>query len=168
MVMIEKAYSYLDRAFQVALVILFSSIVVVGGLQVFNRYVLNQSLSWSEEFQIYGHIWLIFLSIPVAYNRAAHIGMNLLVKQFSPKVQNALSLATHVLWLVLALFIVFYTTVVMGVAKNQTSPALGLRMDRAYMSLLVGGSYLSLLALRNVVESFTLLRTGELAGGSRC
>lgn len=166
--MITRVFSYLDRAFEIALFLLFSAIVLVGGLQVFNRYVLNQSLSWSEEFQIYGHIWLIFLSIPVAYNRGAHIGMNLLVKRFSPRVQNGLTVATHLLWLVLALAIVSNTTVVMGVARNQTSPALGLRMDRAYLSLFVGGSYLSLLALRNVVGGLSLLRSEKLATRSPC
>ena len=46
-----------------------------------------------------------------------------------------MTLAVDVMWVVLAAAIVFYTTVVMGVASNQNSPALGLRMDRAYLSL---------------------------------
>ena len=36
----------------------------VGLLQVFNRFVLNRSLSWSEEFQIYCHVWIVFLAHP--------------------------------------------------------------------------------------------------------
>jgi TRAP-type C4-dicarboxylate transport system permease small subunit len=166
--MLDRALSYINRAFEALVFILFLLIVVVGGMQVFNRFVLNQSLSWSEEFMVYAHIWIVFLAIPVAYNRGSHIGMNLFVKGLRPKTQTAMELAVDLMWLLLASAIVFYTTVVMGVASNQTSPALGLRMDRAYLSLVVGGSYLGLLALRKAATSVSRLRSMGMKGGATC
>jgi TRAP-type C4-dicarboxylate transport system permease small subunit len=166
--MFDKALAAVNRVFEALIFVLFVLIVIVGGLQVFNRFVLNQSLSWSEEFMVYGHIWLIFLAIPVAYVRGSHIGMNLFTKNLPPRVQVLLAFAIDSMWLVLASAIVFYTTVVMGVASNQTSPALGLRMDRAYLSLVVGGSYLAILAFRSAVTSFGRLRSGGVTGGVRC
>jgi TRAP-type C4-dicarboxylate transport system permease small subunit len=148
--MLQKALSCLDRFFEIAIFLIFLVIGVVGGLQVFNRFVLNQSISWSEEMQIYGHIWLIFLTIPVAYNRGSHIGMNILTSKFSIKTQEILSLVTDFMWLGLAGAVVYYATVIMKVAKNQTSPGLGLRMDFMYLSLVIGGAYLGLLALRKI------------------
>lgn len=148
--MLQKALSCLDRFFEIAIFLIFLVIGVVGGLQVFNRFVLNQSLSWSEEMQIYGHIWLIFLTIPVAYKRGSHIGMNILTSKFSIKTQEILSLVTDFMWLGLAGAVVYYATVIMRVAKNQTSPGLGLRMDFMYLSLVIGGAYLVLLALRKI------------------
>jgi TRAP-type C4-dicarboxylate transport system permease small subunit len=148
--MLQKALSCLDRFFEIAIFLIFLVIGVVGGLQVFNRFVLNQSLSWSEEMQIYGHIWLIFLTIPVAYKRGSHIGMNILTSKFSIKTQEILSLVTDFMWLGLAGAVVYYATVIMRVAKNQTSPGLGLRMDFMYLSLVIGGAYLGLLALRKI------------------
>jgi TRAP-type C4-dicarboxylate transport system permease small subunit len=148
--MLQKALSCLDRCFEIAIFLIFLVIGVVGGLQVFNRFVLNQSLSWSEEMQIYGHIWLIFLTIPVAYKRGSHIGMNILTSKFSIKTQEILSLVTDFMWLGLAGAVVYYATVIMRVAKNQTSPGLGLRMDFMYLSLVIGGAYLGLLALRKI------------------
>ncbi len=166
--MLDKIFGYLNRAFEILIFVLFFLIVIVGGMQVFNRFVLNQSLSWSEEFMVYGHIWMIFLAIPVAYNRGSHIGMNLFVKGLPPRGQLILTLTVDVMWVVLAAAIVFYTSVVMGVASSQNSPALGLRMDRAYLSLLVGWTYLGLLALRKAAASVCQLRSGEMAGGATC
>jgi TRAP-type C4-dicarboxylate transport system permease small subunit len=166
--MFDRALAALGRVFEAMIFGLFVLIVIVGGLQVFNRFVLNRSLSWSEEFMVYGHIWIVFLAIPVAYRRGAHIGMNLFTKNLSARAQLALALAVDTLWVILAATVVFYTAVVMGVASNQTSPALGLRMDRAYLSLMVGGSYLALLALRNAAKSLFQLRTGAVAGGAPC
>ena len=166
--MLDKIFGYLNRAFEILIFVLFFLIVIVGGMQVFNRFVLNQSLSWSEEFMVYAHIWIVFLAIPVAYNRGSHIGMNLFVKDLPPKTQTVMTLAVDLMWLLLASAIVFYTTVVMGVASNQTSPALGLRMDRAYLSLVIGGSYLGLLALRKAAASVCQLRSRGMLGGATC
>ena len=37
------------------------AMVVVGGSEVFMRYVLNSPMTWSQEFAIYCSIWMIFL-----------------------------------------------------------------------------------------------------------
>jgi TRAP-type C4-dicarboxylate transport system permease small subunit len=157
-----------DRIFQGLIATLFFAIVIVGGLQVFNRFVLNQSLSWGEEFMVYANVWMVFLTIPVAYNRGSHIGMNLFVKGLPARAQFGLALLVDLLWLVLATAIVIYAIVVMGVASNQTSPALGLRMDRVYLSLVVGWSYMILLAARKVAGGVLLLRSRRATGGAPC
>lgn len=164
----KKVFSYLDRSIEFMIFIIFVLMVIVGGLQVFNRFVLNQSLSWSEEFQKFAHIWLIFFTIPVGYNRGSHIGMNILVGRFSPKIQQTLILISDLLWLGLAGAIVSYTTVIMRVAKNQTSPGLGVRMDLVYLSLAVGGTYLAIVALRKICAHFTGHRSGRLEGETSC
>jgi len=166
--MVDKLLGKVKRVFEVLIFVLFLLIVIVGGMQVFNRFVLNQSLSWSEEFMVYANIWMVFLAVPVAYNRGAHIGMNLLVKSLPPRGQLLLTLAVDIMWVGLSAAIVFYTAVVMGVARHQNSPALGLRMDRAYLALLVGGTFLGILALRKVVASLCQLRSGATMGGATC
>ena len=68
----------IDRTVEFALFVIFLIFTLVGGLQIFNRFALGLPLSWSEEFQKFGHIWMVFLAIPVAYRRGAHIGMDML------------------------------------------------------------------------------------------
>ena len=166
--MVDKLLAAVSRIFESLIAVLFFAIVVVGGLQVFNRFVVNQSLSWGEEFMVYANVWMIFLAIPIAYSRGSHIGMNLFMKGLPPRAQIGLALAVDSLWLVLATAIVVYAIVVMGVASNQNSPAMGLRMDRVYLSLVVGWSYMALLALRKIGGSIARLRPGGVAGGRPC
>ena len=54
----------IDRGVECAVAVIFAAMCLVGLLQVFNRFVINKSLSWSEEFQIFCHIWIVFLAIP--------------------------------------------------------------------------------------------------------
>ncbi len=166
--MVDRALGVVNRVFELLIFVLFLCIVVIGGMQVFNRFILNQSLSWSEEFMVYANIWMVFLAVPVAYYRGSHIGMNLFVKNLPDRGQLCLALAVDVMWFGLAAAIVFYTSVVMGVASNQNSPALGLRMDRAYLGLLVGSSYLGLIALRRIASTLARFGSREAAGGAAC
>lgn len=163
--MIKRSLAYIDRGVELLIAIIFLLMVFAGGLQVFNRFVLNQSLSWSEELQIYSHIWLIFLTIPVAYNRGAHIGMMILFDKLSPRAQLILSVITDMLWLALAGALLFYTDVILAVAKNQYSAGLGLRMDRIYFGMMISASYLALIAVRKLSRRLAIIIPGERVKG---
>lgn len=161
----QKTLAILDRSVEALIVIIFIVMTIVGGLQVFNRFVLNQSLSWSEEFQKFSHIWLIYLTIAVGYNRGAHIGMRLLVGKLPQKIQDGLVLLTDLLWLLFAGALIIYTHVIMGVARFQTSPGLGIRMDWIYLGLLVGGGYLFICVLRNLFQNIRKMINLESGAG---
>lgn len=129
--------------------------VIVGGMQVFSRYVLHNSLSWSEEFQKFSHIWLIFLAIPLAYKRDSHIGMNIVIDKLPARAQYILRILIDAMWFGLGIILIVYTASIMKVAKMQTSPGLGLRMDLVYFCIVIGGFYLCLVALRKLFGHFT-------------
>ena len=143
-----------DRSVEFALFILFLAFTLVGGLQVFNRFVLGLPLSWSEEFQKFGHIWMVMLAMPVAYRRSAHLGMDMLLRLMPAGLQRAVGLLTEVLWLILALAIGRFTLVIMQVARNQDSPGLGLPMNYVYFGMVIGSTYLGFVALRRMATHF--------------
>lgn len=144
-----------DRVMEALVVALFAAIVVVGGLQVLFRYVLNASLSWSEELQRYGLIWIVFLALVIGYRRGAHIGMNLVLHALPRSVQVTVGWLVDLLWLGLGLAMVMYTAVYQSGAgltflksvSRQSSAGLGLRMDIIYACIVVGGAYLIMAAV---------------------
>ena len=121
---------------------------------MFNRFVLGLPLSWSEEFQKFGHIWMVMLAIPVAYRRGAHLGMDMLLHLLPKAAQTAVGLVTEALWLVLALAIRRYTLVIMQIAKSQDSPGMGIPMDHVYSGMVIGSVYLGFVALRRLATYF--------------
>jgi TRAP-type transport system small permease protein len=149
-----------DRIGETLIVALFAAIVLVGGLQVFCRYALNASLSWSEEFQRYGLIWIVFLAMVVGYRRGAHIGMEFLLGKFPRVLQVPLLWLADVLWLVLGLAMVIFTAIYRSPAgmtfltsvSRQSSAGLGLRMNLVYLCIVLGGVYLTLAALHNLLR----------------
>lgn len=149
-----------DRAGEALIVLLFAAIVVVGGLQVLCRYGFNASLSWSEELQRYGLIWMVFLALVAGYRRGAHIGMNLILGKLPRVVQQVTGWGIDLLWLALGFAMVFFTAAYKSAAGmtflksvgRQSSAGMGLRMDIVYACIVVGGAYLVLAALHNLLR----------------
>jgi TRAP-type transport system small permease protein len=149
-----------DRASETLIVVLFAAIVLVGGLQVLCRYGFNASLSWSEELQRYGLIWIVFLALVVGYRRGAHIGMGLLLEKMPRVVQRPMGWFIDLLWLALGLAMVVFTagyksaagmTFITSVGR-QSSAGMGVRMDIVYGCIVIGGAYLTLAAVHNLLR----------------
>ena len=150
--MAKTPLKYLDKGMEILIIFIFLLMVIVGGMQVFNRFVLNRSLSWSEEFQKFAHIWIIYLTIPIGYARGSHIGMDLLVIRLPMKIRRVLEILTDLLWFGFALSLTVHTYRIMQVTKNQTSPGMDLRMDYVYSGLFIGGVYLCIMVFRKFLE----------------
>lgn len=122
-------------------------------MQVFNRFVFGQPSSWSEEFQTFGFIWLVFLAIPIAYKKGMHIGMDTLSSRLPERVRAFTALVGEFMWLGLAVAIAYFATVIMEPTRFQRSPGLDLRMDWVYSGLVIGGCYLAWLAVGRIWSS---------------
>jgi TRAP-type C4-dicarboxylate transport system permease small subunit len=155
---------WIDRGVEWAVIVLFMIIALVGGLQVFFRYVLNLPLAWSEGVQIYGHIWIVFLTVPITYNRGAHIVTTMIFDRFPPRLRKTLAVTVDLVWLWLGASIFFYATRLVRVAAFQMSPSLGIPMSYVYLGMLAGAAYLVLVALRKIAGHFLSGDDGGVAG----
>ena len=158
----ERMFDRLDRAIEYLVAALFFGIVVVGLLQVFNRFVLNASLSWSEEAQIFGGVWIIFLAIPIGYRRGAMIHMDTVRALLPRRLGRAFDLIVELLWAGFALSLVILSYRVSAVAALQSSPGLNVPMSLPYAGMIAGGVYLLVVALRRIAGWFT----GRMPRGS--
>ena len=156
---LKRCAALFDKLLETAIWVAFTLMSGVGVIQVFFRYVLKNSLSWSEEFQKYMHIWLIFLAIPLAYKNGSHIGMNVLFDRMPPRMQKWFLVLVDVLWLGMGIALVRYTLRIMTVAERQTSPGLGLRMDAVYACIVICGIALCVMAVRKLVEHLKSIRS---------
>jgi TRAP-type C4-dicarboxylate transport system permease small subunit len=161
---LHKICVFIDKSFELLIVTAFTAMVTVGILQVFFRYVLKNSLSWSEEFQKYMHIWIIFLAVPLAYKNDKHIGMNIFFDKFPAKIQDLMRILVDGLWLIFGSIMAFYSIKIMKVAGSQKSPGLGISMDIVYSCIFIGGTYMIFMAIRKITRRIRKITPCQLFG----
>lgn len=146
---------YINQFVEALITLLFAAIVVAGTLQVVNRFVFNLSLSWSEEFQKFAFVWVVFLAIPVAYNRMAHLRVDTFFERFPRAMQRTMLWIIDLLWIGLGAALMTFTWRLMQVTQYQMSPGLGISMSVVYAGMVVGGAYLVLCVLTNMLRRAT-------------
>src|SRR4051794_6262963 len=93
---------------------IFWSLAFIVFLQFFTRYVLNDSLAWTEEIARYGLMWITFIGGAVVTRRNTHIAVELLsnVMRPGPLRRALLAFVDFVKLLFLALLAYFSVTII--------------------------------------------------------
>jgi TRAP-type C4-dicarboxylate transport system permease small subunit len=73
--------------------VIFWSLAFIVFLQFFTRYVLNDSLAWTEEIARYALMWIVFIGGAMVTRRNSHIAVELLSNVMKPGRLRALLLA---------------------------------------------------------------------------
>src|SRR6187399_1084416 len=74
-------------------IVLFWSLAFIVFLQFFTRYVLNDSLAWTEEIARYALMWIVFIGGAMVTRRNTHIAVELLSNVMGPGPLRAALLA---------------------------------------------------------------------------
>jgi TRAP-type C4-dicarboxylate transport system permease small subunit len=73
--------------------IVFWTLAFIVFLQFFTRYVLNDSLAWTEEIARYGLMWVTFIGGVMVTRRNSHIAVELLSNVMGPSLLRSALLA---------------------------------------------------------------------------
>ena len=125
-------------------VALLAVTVVIVILQVFFRYVLNSSLSWSEEAARYLFIWAALLGFSSSVEAGRLFSFEMLAAKLPPAGRQVCAAL-----FALAAVAFLWALVVHGISlavrtMSQSSPAMGMPMAIAYAALPVGGVLIAL------------------------
>lgn len=146
-----RIFNIIDTLIEYLVAAIFIIILCVGGYQIFGRYVMNSTPTWSSEVQIYGHIYIVFLAIPIAYRRGAHLYMDSLRKRFPEMLGKIFSFLVEMMWLAFGFILIFYGWKIIMITGQQTTPGMGISMSYPYAALPISGIYLVLMVIRNLI-----------------
>jgi TRAP-type C4-dicarboxylate transport system permease small subunit len=135
-------------------------IAIVGGLAlilmaaVVWRYALNNAIPWSEEVSKYLMVWLTFLGAPIALRHASHISIDLLLKVFPPRGQQAFHFVISLI-IILTMGIVFWKGVgFTQLGARQVASSINISMLYMYIAVPIGSLLTCLVALEQALRSF--------------
>lgn len=128
-------------------------LVVMTGivaLQVFSRYVLNASPSWTEPMSVMLMSWFIFLGAAVGVRENFHMGFDVLVHFLPEGAQPWMRSISDLAVLVFGLGMLAYGLQLTIDTWTATIPVLGLPGGFSYMPLTAGGALMALFAIERL------------------
>ncbi len=129
---------------------LLVAMVAVTFTQVVSRYVLQISLSWSEEVARFLMMWLAMLGAAYGFKTKSHFAMTLVVNLFRERLRRVIALLiTLVLTAFMSLFVVLALQLIFLAMIDQTAPGTQISMAVPYSSGPVGGILMIYYILRN-------------------
>lgn len=144
----NKAILYL-----IATMLMIMSVVIA--FQVLSRFVLGNSIPWSEELARYLMAWLVFLGAGVALRYGELIGVEALVSIVPKGIKKVMKLVMYLICLGFGIFLLVKGYEILGFVASQRSPALQIPITWVYASIPVSGF---ILALNSIVVSIELFR----------
>lgn len=138
--------------------IIFWSLAGIVFLQFFTRYVLNDSLSWTEEIARYGLMWVVFIGGAMVTRRRTHIAVELLANVMEPGPLRATLLAfVDIVTLVFLGLLAWLSVTIIERMSIQRMTVFDLPMSYVYMGVGLG---CFLMFIRQAVNVWRNARAG--------
>lgn len=122
----KKVFRWLDDSLEETLmVITLILMTVIMGIQVFFRYALGASLSWSEELTRYLFVWEGFLSVSYCTKKCISIKIEQFVAMFPRRGKAIFKLVNHTFELSFFFYLIPFAVkyLISAVESGQVSPA---------------------------------------------
>ena len=143
----------LSRLNTAALYIAGTGLVVMTAIvawQVFCRYVLNDSPSWTEAGAVILMSWFIFLGAAVGVRENNHMGFDVLLYVLPPAGKKWLRMISDIVIFAFGLGMIWYGGTLIKLTWNTTLPALGISGAWDYVPLIGGGVLIALFSLERI------------------
>ncbi|MBB4479322.1 TRAP transporter small permease [Rhizobium etli] len=119
--------------------------------QVFCRYVLNDSPSWTEPGSVMLMSWFIFLGAAVGIRENNHLGFDVLLYVLPKSGKRVLRMISDVVILAFGAGMIWYGGALMSLTWNTTLPSLGISGAFDYLPLAGGGVLAVIFSLERIV-----------------
>ena len=115
---LKRLIGVADRAAYGIIVVVMAAMTILVAAQVFYRYALSSSIDSADELSRLFFIWAMFMAIPHGIKLGIHVGIDILVSQFSQFVQEVLFRLMNAASAIL-MVLVFYVTIYVTADKWQ-------------------------------------------------
>ncbi|KAB1068047.1 TRAP transporter small permease [Tamlana haliotis] len=100
-----SVFNKINKTLEWFMIIIFGLLVIDVLFQVFSRYILGTSFTWTEEFARFALIWMTIIGAAYLNAKREHLSMDFLYQKFSEENQRKLSILIEVFIFLFALIV---------------------------------------------------------------
>lgn len=138
------------------LAVILATMTGIIFVQVFSRYILNYSFSWSEEISRYLFLWLIFAGLPTLIYRNAMTAFDMIIKKLSGMTKKA---SIALITIGNLLFLVLLTVGSIPLVQRQfaqMATSIPIPIGLVYMIMPISGVLSIIVTVERLIASFSM------------
>ncbi|MBN2281106.1 MAG: TRAP transporter small permease [Candidatus Marinimicrobia bacterium] len=140
------------------LMILMTLIVLDVTWQVFTRFMMQNSSSWTEEMARFLLIWIGLLGASYTLHTRMHLGIDIFTYKLTGKKKQVIEILIYLFVLLFALIVMViggFKLMSMTFQLNQTSAAMGIKMAYIYFVIPLSGILMIFYSIDFMVKALT-------------
>ena len=127
------------------------AIVACVSLQVFGRYVLNDTPTWAEALALVLVIWVTMFGAAVGVRDAGHIGMESLLVLVPDRVRHKLEIVIHALVGVFGALMAYNGALLAESVMDYKIPTLGIPEGLNHVPVAIAGVLIVLFSIEHIL-----------------
>ena len=154
----ELVFNKVNRILEWFLILIFALLVLDVLFQVFSRYIIGTSFTWTEEFARFSLIWMTVLGAAYLNAKREHLSMDFVYEKLSPGNKRKASI-------LIELFIFLFALVVMVVGGGnlvyttlhleQLSGTLRIPLGYVYAIMPFSGLLIMIFSIYHITRIYT-------------
>lgn len=156
--MIEKMDRCIAVSFKVLRAVLCIILLGMIGIlmaHIFCRYILNNSLTWSEELLKILLVWFGMLSVSLLAIRREHVSIVVFKEHMPTKIADFFTKVTQIITVAVCIAVVYVGAQYVMEAGYRPTPALRLPYGYAYAAIPVSFLFITIYEFRNLIVDLT-------------
>ena len=125
---------------------------VIIGWQVFARYVLNDTPSWSEPLSLHLMLWFILFGAAVGVRESVHLGLDIVRYLMPEPVQKLMDLTSLGFIVLFGLAMTWYSAMLCLGTWSAPIPVLGWPGGVDFFPMIGGGVLITLFSLERFID----------------
>jgi len=151
----------IDTIARLFVTVAVSVITIVMLAQVFFRYVINDSLQWSEEFSIYTMVWTVFIGAVILIRNWEHIAIPSFLNLLPFPARGWMFVFAKVLCVVFFVMVAYWGFEFVDQRVHARSPSMGFSTRWVKLSIPVGATLMVLFTINEILRDILAIRSKD-------
>lgn len=152
---LDKIVIIMYKILRVLLCIVLIGMVVILTAHIVFRYIINNSLTWSEELLKIMLVWFGMMSVSILAIRREHVSIVVFKEHMPKKVADLLSKCTQILTVFVCVVVIVVGISYVVTAGFRPTPALRIPYGYAYAAIPVSFVFVTIAEFRNLMVDLT-------------
>lgn len=143
----------IEKILEVLTMILLTSMVLIIGFQIFNRYLLGTTPKWSEALSLLFMIWFSFIGMALGVEKGIHLSIEYFVDKLNKRNKKIIYIINDVLIAIFGIVITINGWDLSVMASKSIMPSLGLPRTYMYIIMPICGVMITIYSILNIFKT---------------